>query len=112
MEIQECSPPEYNLVFDWAEKWFDLIELINNVTGTDDVLDPVSPPTESDELQYQSLRSWHFKHETQFVPLWEVFYKSHDWSIDRSNVDEDFDFPQKYLQNPFLFFYEPETLYK
>jgi hypothetical protein len=102
---------ERKLVDEWAEKWLAVIELINNVTGTDEP--PFSPPlpTEIDEISYKSLRFWFMGHETQFVPLWKEFYESRDWHPPEPKDNSEEDFPQKYLDNPFLFFYEPENLY-
>ena len=80
METREYSQAEYDLVFEWSEKWLELIELINNVTGSDEESEPTQPPTMSDEFQYESLRLWLLKHGKQFVPLWDAFYKSLDWS--------------------------------
>ena len=105
-EIYSCA--ERSLIDEWAEKWLALIELINNVTGSDEP--PFSPPlpVETDEVEYQSLRLWFLGYEDQFVPLWKGFYKSRDWRSAGQDVDRDF--PRKYLDNPFLFFYEPDDL--
>jgi hypothetical protein len=110
LETREYCQAEYDLVFEWAEKWLELIKLINNVTGNDEGSESPPPPTMSDEFQYESLRLWLSKHEEQFVPLWETFYKSLDWSSDASDKCRDLTY--KYAQNPFLFFYEPENLFK
>jgi hypothetical protein len=110
LETREYSQAQYDLVGEWTGKWLELIRLINNVTGTHRGAESISPPTKVNELQYKSLRLWLSKHEKQFVPLWETFYKSLDWSSDAS--DKCADLPYKYAQNPFLFFYEPENLYK
>lgn len=101
---------ERKLVDEWTEKWLALIELINNVTGIDEP--PFSPPlpTEIDEITYQSLRFWFMDHEAQFVPLWKEFYESRDWHSLCQDIDEEL--PRKYVDNPFLFFYEPENLYR
>lgn len=100
-----------DFVNEWAEKWLALIDLINNATGTD--LPPFSPPppAEIDEITYQSLRLWFTDHEAQFVPLWKEFYESRDWRPPKLKDNNEEDFPQRYLDNPFLFFYEPENLY-
>jgi len=102
-----------DLVDEWAEKWLALIELINNVTGTEQP--PWSsppPPTELQEIEYQRLRFWLIDHQAQFIPLWREFHESRDWVSHQNNTDEDGDLPQKYFENPFLFFYEPENLYR
>lgn len=102
------SIAERNLVYEWAEKWLAFIELINNVTGTEQK----SLPTELQEMGYQRLRFWFIDRQTQFVPLWRKFYESHDWTCPQNDADEDGDFPQKYLENHFLYFYEPDNLYR
>jgi hypothetical protein len=105
--IYSCR--ERSLVDDWTQRWLALIELINGITGADEP--PFSPPlpTEIDEMAYQGLRLWFMGHETQFEPLWKEFHESRDWPYPRQDVDEGFQ--QKYLDNPFLFFYEAEDLY-
>jgi hypothetical protein len=107
------SIANYDLVDEWSEKWLALIELINNVTGTEQPPWSSPPPTELQEIEYQRLRFWLIDHQVQFVPLWTEFYESHDWACTPNNTDdEDGDLPQKYLEPPFLFFYEPENLYR
>jgi len=103
---------DYDLVYEWAEKWLALIELTNDVTRIDQAPQSPSPPTEIQEIEYQRLRFWFIEHQTQFLLLWMEFYESHDWAYPSNNTDENGDFPQKYLENPFLFFYEPENLYR
>jgi hypothetical protein len=102
------SIADYDLVDEWAGKWLALIELINSVTGTDQPPWSPPPPVEIDEITYQSLRFWFMGHEAQFLPLWKRFDESRGWYFPRQDVGGDF--PQKYLDNPFLFFYEPEDL--
>ena len=108
------SSAERDLVFDWSEKWIKLIGLINGVTGTDEPPWSPPPPTDLEELQYQSLRFWFIDHQAQFVPLWEDFYECQEWAShqDYNNEDiADLKDIDKYLENPFLFFYKPENLF-
>ena len=63
------SPKEQDIVFEWGEKWLELVGLINEVTGTDE------PPSDLKELRYQSLRFWFMDHQAEFLPLWADFYK-------------------------------------
>ncbi len=101
-----------DLVYDWMENWLALIELINNVTGNEETPWSVPLPTYIEEIEYQRLRFWLIDHQAQFIPLWKEFYESLDWvSEQQNNADKDGDLEQKYLENPFLFFYEPENLY-
>ncbi len=105
------SPAEQDLIYDWSHNWLQLIELINNVTGPGQP--PSSPlPTELEELEYQRLRFWLIDHQAQFTPLWIEFYQSHDWAYAKSVPNQPDDFPPKYSDNHFLYFYEPEDLYK
>jgi hypothetical protein len=105
------SPAEANLVDDWAGKWLELIKLINEITGTNEP--PWSPPhpTEMDEIRYISLRFWFLKHQQQFLPLWNDFCASQHLAGSHNDGDLS-DFPEKYLENPFLYFYEPENLFQ
>lgn len=105
------SPAEADLVDDWADKWLQLIKLLNEATGTHDPSWSPPPPTEADEIQYMSLRLWFLNHQERFVPLWNDFCAARhrpDWR----NNDDAGEFPGKYLENPFLYFYEPENLYQ
>ena len=106
------STANCDLVYEWSEKWLAMIELINNVTGSDQP--PWSPPlpTELQEIEYQRLRFWFIDHQTQFLPLWREFCESRDWVYPENDTHEDEDLPPKYLENPFLFFYEPENFYR
>jgi len=110
--VQPFTPTEQDLIYDWAEKWIGLIDLINNVTGSDEVSEPPPPPTLFDEFQYISLRSWLLNHQEQFIPLWSAFYVDQDWSLNPTDINEYDGIPNKYLQNPFSLFYEAENLYR
>jgi hypothetical protein len=105
------STKDSDLVDEWAEKWLALIELINNVTGADEPPFSAPLPTDTDEITYQSLCLWFTGHQAQFVPLWKEFYESRDWHPQEPEGDGEENLPQKYLDNPFLFFYEAEDLY-
>jgi hypothetical protein len=105
------SAAERDLVHDWAGKWLELIKLINEVTGTDEPPWSSPPPTETDEIRYMRLRFWFLNRQQQFVPLWNDFYACQLWACPQNNGDLG-DFPEKYLENPFLYFYEPENLYQ
>lgn len=105
------SPAERDLVDDWAGKWLELIKLINEITGTDEPSWSPPPPTEMDEIRYMSLRFWFLKHQQQFLPLWNDFCASQHWAGSQNDGDPS-DFPEKYLENPFLYFYEPEDFYQ
>ena len=107
MNKKTYTTSDYSLVDEWAEKWLAFIELINNVTGTD------QPPDISDEFTYQCLRFWFIDHQTRFVPLWREFYESCICPSTQDNSNYEYeDFPQKYLENHFLYFYEPGNLYR
>ncbi len=95
------------MVLVWAEKWLKLIGLINEVTGAPE------PPADLDELQYQNLRFWFVDHQEEFGRLWGDFHEywisCQDYSSENTGDRGDMD---KYLENPFLYFYEPENLYQ
>jgi hypothetical protein len=106
------STKNYDLVDEWAEKWLALIELINNVTGVYEPPWSPPPPAEVDEIKYRGLRFWFMGHQAQFVPLWKEFYENRDWHPHEPKGNSEEDLLQEYLDNPFLFFYEPENLYR
>jgi len=108
---EHYSTVEADLVDEWADKWLELIDLINQVTGTDEPPWSPSPPAETDEIRYARLRFWFLSRQQQFVPLWNDFSTSQDLAGSQ-NGDDSGDFPEKYLENPFLYFYEPENLYE
>ncbi|MDP2920199.1 MAG: hypothetical protein Q8O43_08290 [Dehalococcoidia bacterium] len=105
------STAEADLVDDWADKWLELIKLINEITGTDEPPWSPSPPAETVEIQYARLRFWFLSRQQQFVPLWSDFCASQHPAGSQNGGDPD-GFPEKYLENPFLYFYEPENLYR
>lgn len=111
MDQTTYASAERKLLEEWTGKWLGLIDLINNVTGTDQPPWSPPPPAEIDEISYQSLRFWFMDHEAQFLPLWKEFYESRDWYPAEPKDNDEEDLPQKYLGNSFLFFYEPENLY-
>lgn len=107
------STTEQDLAFEWCEKWLELSILINEVTGTDELPWSPPPPSDLDELCYQSLRFWLFNHQMQFIPLWADFHRSHSKVFyECSDCKDELDHEDmKYRQNPLLYFYEPENLY-
>lgn len=101
---------QQDVVFDWAEKWLQLIRLINDATGVP------YPPSISDEVEYHLLRSWFMSHEREFEPIWRELSESTgdvpqncadecDMYLEEGNVYEDY-------MNPFRLFYEPSDLYQ
>ena len=105
------SPAEADLVDEWADKWLEFIALINEVTGTDESSLSSPLPSETDEIRYLGLRFWFLSRQQQFLPLWNDFSASQHWTDSQDSHDSG-DFPEKYLENPFLYFYEPENLYQ
>ena len=110
---KEYSDTEREFVFQWADRWFRLVQLIYNLVGTDKKPYSPPPPTDLDELKYQGLRFWFIDHEAQFIPLWKDFYESQDWALHPGD-DEIADMPDadKYMENPFHFCYRPDNLYR
>jgi hypothetical protein len=104
------SAAEGDLVDEWTDKWLELIGFINQVTGADEPPWSSPPPDETDEIRYARLRFWFLSRQQQFVPLWNDFCASQHWSGSQNSGDPG-GFPGKYLENPFLYFYEPENLY-
>lgn len=113
MGNKQYSPLQLDLVYDWTEKWFQLVDLIFKLVRTDRSPPSPPPPTELDEINYQRLRFWLIDHEPQFIPLWQDFYRSQDWALqpgdDKLASVPDSD---EYLENPFFFCYHPENLYE
>ena len=102
---------EREFVFQWADRWCQLFNLIYDVLRTDK--SPVLPslPTEHDEIRYQDLRSWLIDNEETFLELWKDYSTSRDWTLDTSNdLIEEIRDAEKVLENPFLWFYGSEDL--
>ena len=98
-----CPIGTRDLIDEWIEKWYALIELINNVTGPDE-----PPPTLSDEWEYRCLRSWFIDHQWQFLPLYKEACESHNWEYFHNRTDRAW----KSFKHLGLCFYEPENLYR
>jgi hypothetical protein len=110
---KQYSATEYEFAFQWADKWFQLVTLILELIGTDEPPWSPPPPSELDELNYQSLRFWFIDHEEQFKPLWRDFYECKERALREGN-DEVTDVPDtdEYVEDPFSYCYQPENLYR
>ncbi len=110
---KQYSATEGEFVFQWVDRWFQLVGLIYDLIRTDRSPPSPPPPTELDEINYQSLRFWFIDHEEQLKLLWRDFYESQGWALHLGD-DELADVPDadKYLDNPFFFCYRPENLYR
>ena len=110
---KKYSAKEHEFVFEWVDRWFQLGQLIFDLVGTDESPWSPPPPTDVDEIKYQSLHLWFIDHEPQFTLLWKDFYDSQDWALHLGD-DEIADMPDadKYIENPFFFCYRPENLYR
>ncbi len=62
-------------------------QLIFDLVGTYEPPWSPPPPTNVDEIKYQSLRLWFIDHEPQFIPLWRDFYESQDWALHPGNAE-------------------------
>jgi len=106
MAMKPYSRVEGDLVSDWAANWLELVGFVNEITGTDDPSYLPLPPTNIDELKYQSLRSWFREHQARFVPLWNDFYQDRssrcDWDSDHVVDAEELSWVTNY--------YDPERL--
>jgi len=109
---KQYSQTELDFVFQWVDRWFQLVSLIYDLIRTDRT-PPSPPPTELDEINYQGLRFWFIDHEEQFKPLWRDFYESQDLALyagddeptDTSDADE-------FLENLVFRCYKPANLYR
>ena len=110
MSTKRFTSQETTLAHTWVDQWLKLIALINRVTGTEEPPFSPPPPTALDEIEYMLLRSRLLEHEEEFLPLWRNFDNARG---EPDDVDLTID-PGlgKHIDNPFLYFYEPENLYK
>lgn len=109
------SSTEPELVSDWADKWFELSYLINELIWTDDPPWTTPHPSEVDELEYQRLRFWFVDHQEQFIPIWEDFYNCKKRVCTEGliieNVEEFLE-TNEFIGNPFYLFYRAENLHR
>ena len=114
MDEKAFSDAEQDLASEWAEKWLELVGLINEVTGTDEPPWSPPPPSDLDEIHYQSLRFWFLDHQEQFNPMWKDYQRCNMGSLFQDYESEDELHPEyiKYRENPLLYLYEPESLYR
>ena len=116
MKNKVYTEEEKQIVKDWAVKWLQFFDLINNVTGTDEPPHYPPPPMEEEEIAYQKLRSWFMANERTFIPIWNHFceYRKQNCT-EKASPDEiealDDDQFVAFLRNPFSFYYRPGTLY-
>ena len=109
---KQYTAKDQEFCFQWADHWFQLVDLIISLVRTDRIPPSPPPPAELDEIRYQKLRFWFIDHEKQFVSLWKDFYGTQEWAL--RPWDEDLNgIPDaiKYLENPFSFCYRPANLY-
>lgn len=102
-----------DFVYEWGQKWKEIVNLILYLVSHFESPPYSPPPTNSDEIKYQSFRPWFIDRESQFIPLWKDFYEEQDWALDPGD-EELAEMPdcEKFLENPFHFAYRPENLYR
>jgi len=101
---------ESEFIFQWADRWRQLFDLIFDLMHTGKSWAPTLP-NELDEIRYQNLRVWLIDNEVTFLQLWKDFYTSKDWTLDTSNdLIEEIRDAERDLENPFLWFYGTEDL--
>ncbi|MFC1907105.1 hypothetical protein ACFLW8_03360 [Chloroflexota bacterium] len=72
---KQYSTAECDFAIEWADRWFQLNQLLWDLFRFDETPSP-PPPTENQELKYQDLHLWFINHEPQFTPLWRDFWES------------------------------------
>ncbi|MFC1906005.1 hypothetical protein ACFLWJ_00790 [Chloroflexota bacterium] len=111
MKTKVYTKEEKEIVKEWATRWQQFFELIDNATGPGKL-----PPTEEEEIIFQKLRAWFIEKERIFVRLWNDFCKYRlQHCTDRVSADEiealDEDNFVAFLKNPFGFYYRSGTFY-
>mgnify|MGYP001030301416 CR=1 FL=1 len=119
---KQYSTAESDFIVEWADRWFQLNQLLYDLFKFDETPSP-PPPKEPEELNYQSLRRWFIDCESQIMPLWREFWGSLDWPSlldDEQEITENLDAVDGILRNIFTdefievfssFFYDPENLF-
>ena len=104
--MKTYNAADVELIMEWADKYFKVIALINNLFSGRDFDNPPPAPTFESEIEYQRLRLWFCKNHNGFVPIWADFCSSKGCPIQSAgNVDG-----MEYAENPFLYFYYPDNL--
>ena len=108
---KQYSDTEHEFIFQWADRWRQLFDLIYDLLRTDKPPTLPSLPTEHGETRYQELSSWLIDNEVTFLPLWKDFCTSGDWALDVSeDLIAEIHNAEKALENPFFCWYGPEDL--
>ena len=103
------SETDQEFAFEWAARWFRLVELI--MRRGQRVHDGTPAPAEDEDAQYQELHSWLGDNEPRFIPLWQDFYQSQDWALHTDgHGSEDTSEDNSFMQNPFSFLYTEDNL--
>lgn len=58
---------ERKLVREWARKWVDLADLVEEAIRTDD------SPNAKQQSMFADLRYWFIRHRSEALPLWQTF---------------------------------------
>lgn len=98
---------EKNLVDEWISKFMEFSDLINQVSGSE------VAPTEQEELSYSRFRGWFIQRECVFLPLWLSYLECQDrksGGMTGPDFDTDGIGSAMFINNPFGFYYHPETL--
>lgn len=106
------SVKEQNFVYDWADRWRGLFDMIFDYLRTDDTSRSPISPADLDQVDYQNLRSWFLDNEEMFLSIWSSFCTSRDWALDTNkDLIAEIKDAEDVLKNPFFTFYGPEDLY-
>ena len=105
---KKYSIAEHDFVVEWADRWFQLNQLLWDLFRFHETPSP-PPLTEIQELKYQGLRCWFIDHELQFIPFWQDFWESlhpgDKETADIMNADD-------IIETLSSFCYHPENLYR
>jgi hypothetical protein len=111
MKNKVCTEEEKQVAKDWSSNWQEFNRLLNKVTRPGQL-----PPTEKDEIAYQTIRRWFMDNERIFIRIWNDFceHRLQDCTDDISDIDLqalDEDNFVTFLKNPFGFYYRSGTFY-
>lgn len=105
-DMKTYDMTEVELVLAWADNYFEVKALINNLFGGPNFRQPFRMPSFEAESEYQRLRLWFCKNHVGFVPIWADYCSSKGRPIKCTGPVDG----MEYGENPFLYYYYPDSL--
>ncbi len=105
-----------HLVYDWAEKWLELCDLVNNIIWPEQRPFGTYIPAEAQETRYQGLHLWFLDHQWQFLPLWRDYISERIPCQDTTTEEIEaylfsWEGEEEFIENPFRIYFGADNLH-